>query len=66
MTAESGRLVITVEEAGRLLGVSRPLAYRLAKEGRIPVLRLSRRLVVPVSALERMLADVKPVRPASL
>ena len=51
--------VLTVEEAGRALGVSRYLAYEMAKTGSIggvPVIRIGRRLVVPRAALERVLA----------
>ena len=49
------RLTLDVPAAGRLLGVSRVTAYQLAREGKIPTLRLGRRLVVPKVALERML-----------
>ena len=51
------KLVMTVEEAGRCLGVSRPTAYLLAKLGKIPVIRLGRRLVVPIAALNKMLEN---------
>lgn len=49
------RLTITIPEAGRLLGIGRDAAYRAAKRGEIPTLRLGRRLVVPIAGLERML-----------
>ena len=49
-------LVLSVEEAGRRLGIGRSLAYRAVREGEIPSVRIGRRLVVPVAALERMLA----------
>jgi excisionase family DNA binding protein len=52
----SERLTVTVEEAGRLLGVSRNSAYELARTGQLPTLRLGRRLLVPKAALEKMLA----------
>jgi excisionase family DNA binding protein len=58
------RAVLTIEEAGILLNVSRPTAYNLAKNGSIPVLKLGRKLMVPKSALERMLAEVKPANVA--
>ncbi len=51
------KLTYDIEEAGRLLGLSRPSAYLAAKRGEIPTLRLGRRLVVPKSALEKMLAN---------
>jgi excisionase family DNA binding protein len=50
----------TVEEAGRRLGISRDLAYRLAGDGTLPTLRLGKRLVVPRVQLERMLAGKDP------
>ncbi len=46
---------ITVEEAGRRLGISRSAAYRCVELGQIPALRLGGRIKVPVDALERML-----------
>jgi excisionase family DNA binding protein len=49
------RLTITVEEAGRLLGISRGSAYQAAREGTLPTIRLGRRLVVPVEGLKKML-----------
>jgi excisionase family DNA binding protein len=50
-----GRATCTVEEAGQCLGISRKLAYEAAGRGEIPVLRLGRRLVVPVPKLLAML-----------
>jgi excisionase family DNA binding protein len=52
------RLVLTVEEAGKMLGISRGTAYLLANTGGIPALRIGeRRLVVPRKALEDFLAS---------
>lgn len=48
---------ITVQEAGKRLGIGRDLAYRLANERCIPVLRLGNRFVVPVVALDRWMAN---------
>ncbi len=50
-------LVCTVEEAGRLLGISRTLAYELVAQGELPALRLGRRIVVPFAALDALLAQ---------
>lgn len=52
---EADRLTLTVEEAAHLLGISRGLAYELARSGKLPVIRLGRRLLIPRIALERML-----------
>jgi excisionase family DNA binding protein len=50
-------LTITVEEAGRVLGISRGLAYSLAARGELPVIRLGRRMVVPTARLHELIAD---------
>ncbi|OGO24702.1 MAG: hypothetical protein A2Z28_04380 [Chloroflexi bacterium RBG_16_51_9] len=51
------KLTMSIEEAEKLLGVSRPTAYVLAKNGQIPVLRLGRLLKVPRSAFLKMLEN---------
>ena len=56
-TDDSERLTITVEEAAKRLGISRGLAYTLARRGEIPAVRLGRRLVVPAGAIERILRE---------
>ena len=55
------RLTLTVDEAAHLLGISRGLAYELARCGQLPVVRLGRRLLVPKAALEHMLTQTKSV-----
>ena len=57
-TNEASRCTLTVEEAAARLGISRTLAYELARTGRlpVPVLRLGRRVLVSKLALERVLA----------
>ncbi|MBE9501747.1 MAG: helix-turn-helix domain-containing protein [Chloroflexi bacterium] len=52
---ELERLTLTVEEAGELLGISRALAYEMARTGRLPTLRFGKRIVVPKKAIESML-----------
>jgi excisionase family DNA binding protein len=51
----SDAMTYTVEEAARLLGVSRGVGYEAARRGDLPTIRLGRRLLVPKIALERML-----------
>ncbi len=46
----------SVEEASRLLGISRQTGYLGVREGSIPSIKIGRRLVVPRAALERLLA----------
>lgn len=52
---QPARRTISVEEAGRRLGVSRNTAYEAAGRGEIPTIRIGRRLLVPVVAFERLL-----------
>ena len=54
---EEKRVCITVEEMGRQLGVSRPIAYCLANSEGFPVVRIGRRLVIPVAAFEKWLSE---------
>jgi len=54
---QTERLTITVEEAAKELGISRALAYEMARTGKLPTLRFGRRLVVPRRAIERLLED---------
>ena len=51
------KYVLSVEEAGRRLGLSRPSAYLAVKHREIPAIRIGRRLLVPVSALDKMLEN---------
>ena len=44
-------LTLTVEQAGRVLGVGRSTAYELVRSGDLECLRLRRRVVVPTARL---------------
>ena len=55
------RLTYNVEEAGKLLGISRASAFKAAQEGSLPTVRIGRRLLVPKVALERMLREAGKV-----
>jgi excisionase family DNA binding protein len=57
------RATITVEEAARILGIGRSGAYEAARTGRLPTLRLGKRIVVPKLALARMLSGGETDRP---
>jgi excisionase family DNA binding protein len=65
MTSSGARLTMRVEEAAGLLGISRGLAYELVNRGELPALRLGRRLVVPVSALEDLVVGAGQSGPAT-
>ncbi len=55
-----GPLTLSVPEAGALLGISRALAYELARTGDLPTLRLGRRIVVPRAALAALIETAIP------
>jgi excisionase family DNA binding protein len=50
------RRVVTVGEAAAILQISRGAAYHAAKTKELPTIRIGRHLLVPLAALERMLA----------
>jgi hypothetical protein len=52
---------ISVPEAGRrYFNLKRNGSYEAAHRGEIPVIRIGRRLRVPIIALERMLEEARP------
>ena len=57
MMTSDERLVYTVEEAGKLLGIGRSAAYEAARSGELPVIRIGRRWLVSKQALDRMLSE---------
>lgn len=51
--------VLSVPDAGRTyFNLGRGASYEAAKRGDIPTIRIGRKLLVPVQAVERILADV--------
>jgi hypothetical protein len=56
------RLTYTVEEAAKILGICRALAYR---KGVLPTVQIAGRRLVPRQALERMLAETATDEPPS-
>lgn len=49
------RKTISVEDAGKQLGISRNAAYDAARRGDIPTIKIGRRLLVPQAVFERMI-----------
>ena len=45
------RLVLTIAEAARVLGVGRSTAYELVRQGGLPSVRFGRRILIPKKAL---------------
>ena len=48
---------VSVEEAGRILGLSRHAAYQGVWRGQIPSIRIGRRLLVPIAKLNELLGE---------
>ncbi len=56
-------LTLSVEEAARLLGISRTLTYDLVRRAELPRLRLGRRVVIPRQALQDMIGGAGDAEP---
>ncbi len=52
----SDRLLLTVEEAARRLGIGKTLAWELVWAGVLPSVRLGRCVRIPLAALEEWIA----------
>jgi len=54
----ASRPVVTVEEAAKILRISRATAYSLVKAGQLGAIRISkRRIIIPWKAIEDLLAS---------
>lgn len=51
---------MSIEDAGRLLGISRTAAYNAAKSGDIPILPIGGRKLVPTALLRELLGLSNP------
>jgi len=54
-------LVYSVDEARKLLKISRGLIYEAINTRRIPHIRIGRRILIPRAGLERMFGEVDNV-----
>ena len=52
---------LSIPEAGKALGIGRSAAYEAARTGQLPTIRIGKRLLVPIVALERLLEQASPV-----
>ena len=55
---DAKRRTYSVEEAAKVLGISRSTAYECVKAGEIPALRFRRRIVIPAHVVEQIMASV--------
>lgn len=63
MTENGDTLLLGVADAAKLLGISKGLAYDLIAEGRLPHVRLGRRVLVPRQGLEDWIARESQLSP---
>lgn len=56
-------LTMTIKQAAAALNISRSLAYEAARQGKIPCIRIGRRLLVSRKALEKLLEEPPTLRP---
>ena len=59
-------VTLTVRDAAKMLGVSAPLVYRLAQDGRIPSIKLGGRVLLRRDTVEQLLDDRRASRRRSL
>lgn len=57
----SYKLTLSVDEVSELLGVSRAMIYRMAKNHEIPHLRIGKRVIIHRASLETWLAEQSAV-----
>ena len=60
MTTTTNPATMTVTQTATLLGISRSSAYECVRLGSIPSIRLGRRIVVPIQAINVLLGSVTP------
>lgn len=53
--SQTDKKVYSVPEVAKTLGISRGLAYEMARSGQIPTIQLGKRYIVPAVQLELML-----------
>ncbi len=53
--------ILNIEDAGAMLGISRPTSYKLARADQfpVPVIRIGRRMVVSREAVDALLSRQK-------
>ena len=55
MGKDNEKLVLSIEEAAKLLGISRTLGYQAARTGELPTIKIEGRILISRKAIERML-----------
>jgi excisionase family DNA binding protein len=65
MDDKNDPLMISIPSVARRLGIAKGLAYQMARDGRLPTVRLGKRAVrVPLARLEAWIAERTREEPA--
>lgn len=48
------KLAYNMKEVAEVLGISKSLAYEMAKKGELPIIRMGNRILVPIKRLEEI------------
>ena len=51
---EMEKLAYNMKKVAEVLGISKSLAYEMAKKGELPIIRMGNRILVPIKRLEEM------------
>ena len=51
------RRTVTIQEAAKILGIGRDQAYNAARTGQLPIIKIGKRLLVSLPALNRMIEE---------
>lgn len=54
---EKEKACYTVDEIGKILGISRATAFNLVKSKGFPAFRIGKRIIIPISAFSRWLDE---------
>lgn len=61
MDAQESPRLVSIPEAAKLLGISEAYAYKLVQRGQLQAVKLGRRRLVPVGALDALVAELTAV-----
>jgi excisionase family DNA binding protein len=56
-TKDPARRTCSIDEASRILGIGRNNTYALAKQGKLPTIRLGKRILVSLAGLHKMVDE---------
>ena len=65
MDERKTRQTLTIPEAAKALGIGRNQGYEAARRGELPTIKMGKRLLVPLAALDRMLQGTQLTMPSA-